>query len=377
LIRRAFTLVELLVVIAIIGVLIALLLPAVQAAREAARRMQCSNNLKQLGLAVHNFHSAKNRLPCGENDPDWLVFKKPGTTDRLDAVDIYSPFCTLLPYVEQQALFDTITSMLTNASQTTPYDINLVPQTGISNPTISGVDNPFRSEVSAFGCPSDPYWKKPSGSPNFTGVTSYHCNRGDAQTGSNWGETRGLFPNGTNITFTLANIVDGTSNTLLFAESMASNPATADDRKVQSGVAILDTAIRTTTPSQCAATRGSSGMLNVTAINNKGRRWPDARQVYTMFNSILPPNAPSCRFNGEREMLITASSYHTGGANVALCDGSARFVSDTVDCDRITEVLGQNLGSNVNEPHQWTGPSTYGVWGAAGTSNGGESKQLP
>jgi hypothetical protein len=101
---------------------------------------------------------------------------------------MFSPFCSLLPYIEQLAVHNTINSMCSAASQITPYDVNLVPQTNVSNPSINGVDNPFRSEVSAFGCPSDANWKKPIGSPNYSGVTSYHCNRGDAQTGSNWGE---------------------------------------------------------------------------------------------------------------------------------------------------------------------------------------------
>lgn len=341
--------------------------------------MQCTNNLKQLGIAMHNFHSSKNRLTCGENDPDWISFKKPGTTERLDAVDIYSPFCSLLPYIEQNAVFETLTGMLSKASSTSPYNINLVPQTNISNRNIDGGtdNNPFMSEIPGYMCPTDPNVKKPSGQPQYTGATSYHCNRGDAQTGSNWGETRGLFPNGTSRIFTLANVADGTSNTVLFAESAASSPS--NDRRVVSGIANLGTAIRTTVPSSCAATRGDAGMLNTTDLySSKGRRWPDARQVYTMFNTILPPNSPSCQFSGEREVLVTASSFHSGGANVALVDGSVKFVSDTIDCGTITQYLGYGYtGSNPAEPHQWTGQSTYGIWGAAGTSNGGESKTLP
>lgn len=101
--KRGFTLVELLVVIAIIGILIALLLPAVQAAREAARRSQCTNNLKQLGLALHNFHDVNNRLPASSHDP---IFLDPTYRDYRGERDKWSYLVLILPYIEQKALYD-------------------------------------------------------------------------------------------------------------------------------------------------------------------------------------------------------------------------------------------------------------------------------
>ena len=387
-----FTLVELLVVIAIIGILIALLLPAVQAAREAARRMQCTNNLKQLGLAIHNFVDANQTLPFENNDSRWLRYKRNGTDERLDYVDTYGIFVSLLPYIEQTALHDNIQSLCAASSASTSYDGNQVPcpWRGGTNDRVTNassgeqVIDPFWSFVPGYACPSDPG----NSSSGTLKKTSYRGNRGDAITGTRGSENRGAFtseadrPPATK----LSTFTDGTSNTIVFSESATAS--SNGERKIINGVAAGVASGYTMRPSDCLAQRGGNGSLNSERVAGlKGSSW-GMGLWQTTFWTILPPNSPSCSDTGDGSItwagwnFTSASSFHTGGANCALMDGSVRFVSSSVDAgnpaDRLGELNGVTLpGFDSNYPCRWAGASPYGVWGAAGTSGGAETVALP
>lgn len=389
----AFTLVELLVVIAIIGLLIGLLLPAVQAAREAARRIQCSNNLKQIGISTHNFHDTHRRLPNNGGDPFWMAFKKPGSTQSLEVVSLYSCYVSLLPFFGQPGLFDEIHTGCSNASTlssaayaSTRYDYPYSARTWDSKYN-TGENSPFAVILPTLVCPSDPNGKGRSG---WTAPTNYHVNLGDWMIGRGWGEwrnPRGVFCNDNAyvIEITFATIIDGLSNTLMFAESVIGDP---DNERSVLGAVAMGINIHGKAPSTCASQRGSGGMLkdSVPKISiGKGWRWGQSTPLFTGFMTALPPNAPSCHAEsvGDAETnrcaVFTAGSHHVGGVNVAMCDGAIKFVSETIDCGDLTTILGYELGHTASgaEGHTWTGPSTAGVWGAIATANKGDIGTLP
>ncbi len=234
--RKGFTLVELLVVIAIIGILIALLLPAVQAAREAARRSQCTNNLKQLALAVHGFHDVKKKFPPSSNNLDF----KQVTNDRYSwqRIGFTVP---LLPWIEQQSLYDLVIEYtLTDQRPWSRGDF----------PGGTGRPSPYKATIATLLCPSDPT-KQPA---SDSGYTSYHCNHGDIWMGWDWWEWRGTFGNGEKGSCGFESMTDGSSNTLLLAE-LAIGKTPNNGAPIKGGVANGEPMGAGLSPAPCLAPR--------------------------------------------------------------------------------------------------------------------------
>ena len=329
--NRGFTLVELLVVIAIIGVLIALLLPAVQQAREAARRMQCSNNLKQLGLALHNYHDTFNYFPS----------RNAGTANQGRRI---SGMMSLLPYIEQQALY------------------NRLIKPGSWNPW-NGVFQGYA--LPAVLCPSD---SGGSTSPHGTtlGIYNYVFCGGDSlngTVGSPSRPSRGVF--GSMQWSNFRDITDGTSNTIAMSELV--RPNSLNHRGMLAGSTSI------TTPTACKATYNystrkyySSGW---TGDTSRGFRFADGAEYFAGFNTIMPPNSPSCFNNGGGHTasgMYSAGSWHPGGVLCLNADGSTHFVAETI-----------NAGNQSATPPSYNGSgySPYGIWGAMGTKASGEVYQ--
>ena len=358
--RRGFTLVELLVVIAIIGILIALLLPAVQAAREAARRSQCTNNLKQLALAVHNYADTYGVFPA----------KKQGTL--FSGGDCYafnggygSGWMRLLPFYEQKALYDQWASPQTFGTRQYlpfgpcpwgPYDADYLTY------------QIYSAQVPTLMCPSD-------GKVRNKGTTAYGRSNykfcvgdsvpHDGTVGNNEStETRGVFANhAAKITF--ANITDGTSNTIMLSERLFP----ADARLANQGIAYNLGSSQP--PRDCYLTLDPSNKrlyLSSLSVTTWGSKWAHGATSQIGFNTVLPPNGPACASlanDNTTYIILPPTSEHPGGVNVAMADASVRFISDTVDTGDLSQFWPTSLSV----------PSPYGVWGALGTKSGGESIQ--
>jgi len=370
---RAFTLVELLVVIAIIGILIALLLPAVQAAREAARRMQCTNNLKQLGLAFHTYHDANNSFPASKCGPsDWVSW---GMTS------FYIP---LLPYFEQTAMFSEITAKSPpQSAEGRTTDASLTWPSCLWNSCVA-----YRTIINTIICPSDGAGGL---SPRTMAGTSYVGSYGDATWGfvseslrnnrgffgggfgGKWKNDDGSWTDGRAVFRGMGALVDGTSNTIMMSESVRGSQA--GGKMIKGNIAIVDNAV----PSVCnnvERVAGSSSSFKVDAVaDTRGIAWADGRPHSVGFQTILPPNSPSCAEGlanpGWSHGYYSATSNHTGGVNVAMGDGSVQFVSSTISCS-----TPNTDGLNWNGWVEPSGISPFGVWGALGSVNGGEATTL-
>jgi len=330
--RAGFTLIELLVVIAIIAVLVALLLPAVQQAREAARRSQCKNNLKQLGLALHNYHDVYNKLPTGE------------TIDTMGPPVRYSGFVGMLPFFDQAPMYNQISGI----------GFSQVPWANYA---------PFRTNLPLLLCPSD------SPASGSQGKTNYMFCRGD----SPWDHNRwsGNGGRGLRGTFTgnghcrsFSNVIDGLSNSIAMSERVQAKGT----KRVQDGgiASNVGSTFDHSNPSLCLAQ--ISGLMYTGAVQQvAGTRWADGAPAFTGCTTVLGPNKAACtqgNWDGE-DGIYEPMSRHVGGVHCLMGDGAVRFISNSINTGNITL-------PPPDAPGQGGGPSRYGVWGSLGSISGGD-----
>jgi prepilin-type N-terminal cleavage/methylation domain-containing protein len=334
--RTGFTLIELLVVIAIIAILIGLLVPAVQKVREAGARIQCANNLHQLGLACHNYHDANKCFPYGKG-PSYSgspVYAR------------WSCNSQILPYLEQDNLFKTMNFQSPPSTPGMGGVIAFMP--AYTNPVN---DTPSRMKVRMFICPSDPApidatWP---GQNNYLGNLGsvFLCDLSEQQPSTNFPNERanGVLYYLSQVKIT--DITDGTSNTALYSEKLRGqgvpNPRT--DMFVMPYAAC-------TSPDTTYSTCNGLDPTTATPLTSKqGYSWVMGDMCCTTYNHVAPPNGRTCAGTGftgnmsNMPMQVPPSSAHANGVNLLLCDGSTRFVTD-----------GINLAT----------------WRSLGTRNGGE-----
>jgi prepilin-type N-terminal cleavage/methylation domain-containing protein/prepilin-type processing-associated H-X9-DG protein len=308
---RAFTLIELLVVIAIIAVLIALLLPAVQAAREAARRAQCVNNLKQLGIAVHNYEGTWSTLPAGRYGYPYL----------------WSSLASLLSYIEAANMYNAINFSFASETNQLPYPANTTVESAV---------------LQVFLCPSDgqqrvdPAW----------GGTNYVSNSGTGTTNSgNFNIVAGAtlpdgpFYNTSRVRF--AAITDGLSQTAAYSETIMGNdvntsPGSAPPSNARRQFALFNTTTITTINPALFLPPNTYLQVCLTPdtwAGDRGREWSRGSFIMASYNHFLTPNSKyaDCTDNGRNAAVTGPRSFHSGGVNLLFLDGHVGFLKDTID----------------------------------------------
>lgn len=322
--KSGFTLIELLVVIAIIAILVALLLPAVQQAREAARRSQCKNNLKQIGIALHNYHDVARMFPRMAMGP--VIEGAQG-----DGWRTYGPHAMLLPYMDQAPLYDNTIRAAIDENRRA------------SNDGANSADQFYQLDsvkLVALQCPSDP-------DGGVIAHTNYaYCTGANMSWNVAYDEQEGMFNR--HATVNMASITDGTSNTVAVSEILTSTGATTTDAKGLATVrdaqstggdnGALDSWPLELTQADVEALGAAALAITDPNTNVVGERWWRGQPGRTAFNTLLNPNSPfpnatfhcnDCNYDGRG--FHGARSMHSGGVHALLADGSTRFVSENID----------------------------------------------
>ncbi|CAN5790735.1 DUF1559 domain-containing protein [soil metagenome] len=370
--RSGFTLIELLVVIAIIGVLIALLLPAVQAAREAARRSQCTNNLKQIGIALHNYHSTHNVLPPGRMSPDVMLNGQPdngGFTSYGHVANapgnwtgFYSVHCHLLNYMEQENAYNAMNFQGVNSSR----------MRNGAGVVVSSNFTAFVLTQNAFICPSDSNGGGEGENnyrANFGGNTPYAGGGIRGTSGANLPRSstdNGSFTYGKGLGF--QEFRDGLSNTVVFSErtkgsgNFGGSPLKGDSYGInsvtmtfnpQTDANALFTACQQPPSTSVFFQQGryvASPGFGLQFSDGWGFSW----YVATLYNHVAPPNwsgwdctvGSSIADVPSEHGLVSARSEHPGGVNALFGDGSVKFVKETVN-PLAWRALGTRRGGEV------------------------------
>lgn len=409
--RRAqgFTLVELLVVIAIIGILVGLLLPAVQAAREAARRMSCSNNFKQIGIAIHNYHAAYKQLPVhgtgtgiGVLTPNWWQAGNDAGKECLSAL------VGLTPFMEQQAIWDQISNPMTETVSGNPPNpaqtrLDNPPRWPAMGPSPRGFNTgigyiPWSTEIPTLRCPSDPGVGKPT-----LGRTNYAMCLGDSPSpwinsfkngnltdSGDWAHraarsvSRGMFMQRRESKF--RDVLDGLSNTIAMGEIKTD----LEDFDIRSAISWQGRGSQDVNdnPQHCRDRNeinpekptkwcnGDPNCSNPERIVSQGRdtrggNWANMRAIVTTVFTVLPPNKEVCVGQWiDGPGTCPPSSLHQGGAHVLMGDGAVVFMTDSVDAGN-QRSGGVRMGqTGVRSPGS---ESPYGLWGALGSKAGEET----
>jgi prepilin-type N-terminal cleavage/methylation domain-containing protein len=375
---RGFTLVELLVVIAIIGILVGLLLPAVQAAREAARRMSCSNNIRQVGLAYLNYESAYKKFPPGFGGP------APGGTGMdMDpnvgrvGINRWSGLLMVLPQMEQQALY---TQLFTQ-----PY------RNQINNQQLNawlwpwdmwnGNYLPWRTQVANIRCPSDPGKMNPDatwfddGSARTNYVMCYGDTTQDNHHAWHPAANRGMFQG--RYQRRMSDATDGTAYTLLLGET-GTTPSqnlgwNAGKVRIQGSMAVSVGGMETGAGvRRCKMTAIADRYVPGTNMGGhwRGIRWGDGHPSFSGFSTVLPPNSASCNAGaGDWDWgIFSASSYHGSGVHVCFGDNNVRYIGNSVDAGDAS----RDPPLGIDGPRSNL-PSPYGAWGAMGSKDAGDT----
>lgn len=393
--RQAFTLVELLVVIAIIGVLVGLLLPAVQAAREAARRMSCSNNFKQIGLGIHNYHSAYKQLPQHGGGSGARPGAGAGTqfwnNNNGRNLERLSMLVGLTPFVEGQALWEQISNPSIAGGTWQPMG---------PTPDRTGYE-PWMTNIPMLRCPSDPGVGLPA-----MGRTNYAACMGDSIVASTFGAKNRWLAESSNLaqetrasargvfvakqTMRFRDILDGLANTIMAGEIITDIGDRSISARIaidQNGPMLYDNPSLCNTPALIDAARPqfwAAGIPLAGAGFGRGYRWADFGPCYTGMFTILPPNSEMCGVdhatlmpisaelaavpsgqNHAKEAVAPPSSRHQGGCHVLMGDGAVKFITDSIEA-------GSSSGLMVHRDQTAVGAvpgsiSPYGLWGALGT----------